>query len=87
MTAAIFMTVWVVLRKGPVHLLSSRLFSLYVEPAGQHFCVITPGDTGGEGGGAGGLFGRGGSGGNGGGKSGGGGDGSAAHEACQPSDV
>ena len=73
---------------GPAHLLEP---ARYVEPCGQHICVITfvPGERGGAPGGAGGLYvGEvGGSGEVGGGETGGGGDGDAAHVAAQPSDV
>ena len=67
------------------------MVSSYVEPYGQHSCVITlvPGVKGGEPGGTGGLYvGEvGGSGEVGGGETGGGGDGDAEHVAAQPSEV
>ena len=65
--------------------------SMYFEPCGQHFCVVTlvPGDLGGGLGPGGGKYSGevGGDGGDGGGGTGGGGDGEAAHVADQPSDV
>ena len=76
---------------GPRHLFSPVWVSSYVEPCGQHICVITlvPGVAGGgPGGGSGAYTGEvGGSGGDDGGETGGGGDGAAAHVAAQPSDV